>query len=49
MGAAIHRAHWVPAEHLAELDANLIGPIQVIARYRPPESEAPEASDTAEV
>jgi hypothetical protein len=25
--------YWIPAEHLAELNANIIGTIEVVARY----------------
>jgi hypothetical protein len=32
----LHEEYWVPAEELAELNANLVGPIEVVAEYRPP-------------
>jgi hypothetical protein len=30
-----HHEYWIPAEHLAHLNANLVGPIQVLAELRP--------------
>jgi hypothetical protein len=35
VGNARHQEYWVPAEDLAELNANLVGPIEVIAEFRP--------------
>jgi hypothetical protein len=33
-GARAHRELWVPAEELHELNANIIGPIEVVAEFR---------------
>ena len=30
----LHEEYWVPAEHLAELNDNIVGPIEVIAEFR---------------
>ena len=35
VGGTIHTEYWIPAEHLAELNRNIAGPIEVIAEYRP--------------
>ncbi len=32
-GGKAHQEYWVPAEHLAELNANIRGRIEVIARF----------------
>ena len=34
VGGRIHQEYWIPAEDLAEFNANLVGPIEVIAEYR---------------
>src|SRR5580765_4205490 len=34
VGASIHRELWIPAEDLAEMNRNIVGLIEVIARYR---------------
>jgi hypothetical protein len=34
VGAAMHTEYWVPAEELAEFNAQLVGPIEVVAEYR---------------
>lgn len=34
VGARIHEEMWVPAEDLEEFNANLVGPIEVIAEFR---------------
>lgn len=36
-GAEAHDEYWIPAEHLPELNRNLVGPIEVIAEFRPTE------------
>src|SRR5215208_5950657 len=33
-GAAVHQEYWVPAEALAEFNARIVGPIEVIAEFR---------------
>jgi hypothetical protein len=33
VGAAIHREYWIPAEDLAELNANIVGLIEVVAEF----------------
>ena len=34
VGARMHQELWVPAEELAEFNANIVGPIEVIAEFR---------------
>ena len=34
VGGAMHTERWVPAEDLAELNQNIVGPIEVIAEFR---------------
>jgi hypothetical protein len=34
VGAEHHTEWWVPAEELEELNANIVGPIEVIGEYR---------------
>ncbi|WP_020557901.1 hypothetical protein [Thiofilum flexile] len=34
VGGAIHTEWWIPAEDLAELNAHIVGLIEVIAEYR---------------
>lgn len=29
VGARVHTEHWIPAEDLAELNRNIVGPIEV--------------------
>jgi len=33
VGASVHRELWIPAEELAETNRNIVGLIQVIAKY----------------
>jgi hypothetical protein len=33
VGSRIHQEYWIPAEDLADFNANLIGPIEVIAEF----------------
>src|SRR3982750_2907755 len=35
VGSSIHRELWIPSEDLAEMNRNIVGPIQVIAEYKP--------------
>ena len=35
VGSAIHRELWIPAEDLAEMNQNIVGPIEVIAEFHP--------------
>ena len=43
VGGSIHTEYWIPAEHMAELNRNIVGAIEVIAEFRrPPEEEAHE-------
>jgi hypothetical protein len=35
VGGTIHTEYWIPAEHVPELNRNLIGPIEVLAEFRP--------------
>lgn len=34
VGASRHQEYWIPAEKLSELNANIVGPIEVIAEFR---------------
>ena len=34
VGASVHRELWIPAEELAEMNRNIVGPIEVIAEYQ---------------
>ncbi len=34
VGASIHEELWVPAEELAEFNANIVGPIEVIGEFK---------------
>jgi hypothetical protein len=34
-GASVHQELWIPAEDLAEMNHQIAGTIEVIARYRP--------------
>jgi len=33
VGSSVHREYWLPAEELAEFNANIVGPIEVIAEF----------------
>lgn len=33
VGSVIHQEYWIPAEQLAEFNANIVGPIEVIAEF----------------
>lgn len=35
VGARHHQEYWIPAEELAEFNANLVGPIDVNAEFHP--------------
>jgi hypothetical protein len=34
VGGSMHQEYWIPAEELAELNRNIVGPIEVVAEYR---------------
>ena len=34
VGSTVHRELWIPAEHLAEMNQNIVGLIEVIAEYK---------------
>jgi hypothetical protein len=34
VGASLHQEYWIPAEDLADFNAALVGPIEVIAEFR---------------
>ena len=34
VGGRQHQEYWIPAEDLAEFNANLVGPIEVVAEFR---------------
>ena len=38
VGSRIHQEYWIPAEELEEFNSNIVGPIEVIAEYRVPDS-----------
>jgi len=33
VGAARHQEYWIPAENLTEFNENIVGPIEVIAKF----------------
>ena len=33
VGDCTHQEYWIPAEELAELNKNIVGPIEVVAEY----------------
>jgi len=35
VGGSVHKELWVPAEELAEFNRHIVGPIEVIAAFRP--------------
>lgn len=35
VGSAIHREYWIPAKELAEFNANIVGPIEIVREFRP--------------
>jgi hypothetical protein len=35
VGASHHTELWIPAEDLEELNANIVGPIELVATFRP--------------
>ena len=35
VGSSDHQEYWIPAEELAELNAQIVGPIEVVAEFRP--------------
>lgn len=39
VGNRLHEEYWIPAEHLSEFNAHLVGPIEVIGEYRAAEKE----------
>jgi hypothetical protein len=34
-GARMHQEYWIPAEEMDEFNASIIGPIEVVAGFRP--------------
>ena len=34
VGASVHQELWIPAEDLAELNRNIVGPLEVIAEFK---------------
>jgi hypothetical protein len=34
VGGSEHEEYWIPAEHLSEFNANIVGKIEVIAEFR---------------
>lgn len=39
VGSAIHQEYWIPAEDLDEFNRNIVGKIEVIAAFSPPDAE----------
>lgn len=37
VGSTIHKEYWIPADELAELNRNIVGKIEVVAEFRPPQ------------
>ena len=35
VGSPEHQEYWIPAEHVEELNANIVGLIDVVAEFRP--------------
>jgi hypothetical protein len=35
VGSRVHQEYWIPAEELEAFNQNLVGPIEVIAEFRP--------------
>jgi len=33
VGSGIHQEYWIPAEELPEFNANIVGPIEVVAEF----------------
>lgn len=33
VGASIHEEYWIPAEHLADFNRNIVGQIEVVAEF----------------
>src|SRR5579872_2506461 len=38
VGALHHQEYWIPSDDLAEFNRNIVGPIEVIAEFRPDSS-----------
>lgn len=38
VGSSMHQEYWIPAEELAEFNANIVGPIEVVGEYRQEQS-----------
>jgi hypothetical protein len=41
VGSAEHREYWIPAEHVARMNENIEGEIEVVAEFRSTGNEAP--------
>ncbi len=37
VGSSIHKEYWIPAEELPEFNNNIVGIIEVISEFRPPD------------
>jgi hypothetical protein len=35
VGSSLHQEYWIPADELPEFNRNIVGPIEVIAVFRP--------------
>jgi hypothetical protein len=38
VGGALPKEYWIPAKELAEFDRNMVGKIEVIAEFSPPQN-----------
>jgi hypothetical protein len=47
VGGTIHTEYWIPAEHVPELNRNLVGPIEVLEEFRPNGEGAPGSDERA--
>ncbi|MDQ2730530.1 MAG: hypothetical protein M3Y56_02635 [Armatimonadota bacterium] len=43
-GSAIHQEYWIPAEDLDEFNENIVGPVELIARFHPGQEPSPASS-----
>jgi len=38
VGGRVHQEYWIPAEDLPEFNQNIVGLIEVIAEFHPPQN-----------
>ena len=39
VGSAIHKEYWIPAAELDDFNRNIVGRIEVVAEFRPPQDQ----------